>query len=123
VNILASYDAEVRDFLSLHLPLPSPPLQIHGEVKNYVGQVFEELDTEQADILRAVDAEVVAKEDVLRFPLPPRPMAHLQLFRGLRDDMMTEKKMQENLLKDMRNLQQTSSSSLPSTGNGKSSRR
>jgi hypothetical protein len=70
VNILASYDAEVRDFLSLHLPLPSPPLQIHGEVKNYVGQVFEELDTEQADILRAVDAEVVAKEDVLRFPLP-----------------------------------------------------
>lgn len=75
-------------------------------MKNYVGQVFEELDTEQANTFRAVDAEVAAQEEQLR---------------GLRDDVMTEKKIQENLLKDMRNVQQATT--LPSQSNGKTSRR
>lgn len=102
VNILASFDAEV----TIHLSLFWSPLKIHNEVKNYVGQVFEELDTEQANTFRAVDAEVAAQEEQLR---------------GLRDDVMTEKKIQENLLKDMRNVQQATT--LPSQSNGKTSRR
>lgn len=36
-------------------------------MRNYIGQVFEELDTEQADTFRAVDAEISAKEGLLRY--------------------------------------------------------
>jgi hypothetical protein len=63
-------------------------------VKSYVGQVFEELDTEQADIFRAVDAEVVAKEDVLRslcfFPssssIPSHQLIDIQRIEGRNND-------------------------------------
>jgi hypothetical protein len=40
--------------------------QIHHEVKNYVGQVFEELDSDQADVFRGIDAEINGKEGQLR---------------------------------------------------------
>jgi hypothetical protein len=57
------------------------------QVQKYVDQVQEELTSEQADVLRDVDDKVAKKEDQLK---------------KLKEELVQERKLQENLLRDMR---------------------
>ena len=57
------------------------------QVGRYVDQVLEELTSEQADVLRDVNGKVHRKEDQLK---------------QLKEELVQERKLQENLLRDMR---------------------
>lgn len=61
--------------------------KLKQQVQKYVDQVLEELTTEQADVLRGVSGQVQRKEDQLR---------------QLKEELVQERKLQENLLRDMR---------------------
>ena len=61
--------------------------KIKLQVQRYVDQVLEELSSDQADVLRDVNSKVYKKEDQLR---------------KLKEELVQERKMQENLLRDMR---------------------
>ncbi len=91
-------------------------------MRKYATQVLEELDTEQADVFRSADDEIIAKETLLRYCYDFYLQHSLYFYRSLKEEIGNEKKMQENLLRDMRMGQQSTTQPAP-VQTGKSQRR
>ena len=79
--------------------------RLQEQVARYMDHALEELNSEQADVLRDVDDKVLRKEDQLQ---------------ALKAELVRERKMQENLLRDMKVFDTSNDSK--SKGKGRASK-
>ena len=84
-----------------------PCLQIYREVHTYVDQVLEELDSNEAGMLRSAQDDIDAKEAALRYgsSVHINIMSLCFVCRALKEELAQERRGQETLLKDVKQAQ------------------